>query len=337
MQPAVIRNLLKGRYNLTVNENLALSPPETDLESMLQYVKSIIRESIDTGEKTLKEMALYFAQSQGKLLRPTLTLACGLICKGSKKLDLEELYFTAAGVEMLHMSALVHDDIIDRAEMRRGKPTINAIYGSDMALLLGDYFYSRALSLMSKISDMSILEQALSVIARMVEGEVKQKKEAFDTGISLKDYLARIARKTASLTAFSCFAGAQVAKLAEKEVKALVKFGEYFGKAYQIRDDILDFLKNEHLLKKPACDLHQGIFTLPMVLYLKENRHGFANSVVSEEQVKSLYDKCIKSSAVSRSILLCNTYLEKSLRILMTFPDSPIRFKIINILQKAYF
>jgi hypothetical protein len=74
-----------------------------------------------------------------------------------------------------------------------------------------------------------------------------------------------------------------------------------------------------------------------MVLYLKENRHGFANSVVSEEQVKSLYDKCKKSSAVSRSILLCNTYLEKSLRILKTFPDSPIRFKVVNILQKAYF
>ncbi|HHW02332.1 MAG TPA: polyprenyl synthetase family protein [Thermoanaerobacterales bacterium] len=321
---------------MTVNENLALSPPETDLESMLQYVKSIIRDSIDTGEKTLKEMALYFAQSQGKLLRPTLTLACGLICKGSKKLDLEELYFTAAGVEMLHMSALVHDDIIDRAEMRRGKPTINAIYGSDMALLLGDYFYSRALSLMSNISDISILEQALSVIARMVEGEVKQKEEAFDTGISLKDYLTRIARKTASLTAFSCFAGARVARLAEKEVKALVRFGEYFGKAYQIRDDILDFLKNEHLLKKPASDLHQGIFTLPMVIYLKENRLESEHPIISPRQVKSLYEKCIKSGAVSRSILMCNNYLDKSMSIIKTFTDNPIRYKMIKTLQKIY-
>jgi len=311
--------------------------PGLGIDSLLGQVQKIIRQSIDTREKPLREMALYFISSQGKLLRPLLVLLCGLISGKAGDPDPEELCIAAAGVEMLHMSALVHDDIIDKAVIRRGKPSINAIYGNDMALLLGDYFYSRSLQLLSRISMCDVLEKALDVIARMTEGEVKQKKEVFNVKTGIKDYMIKITRKTASLTAFSCFTGARVAKLPEKEVKYLVKFGEYFGKAYQIRDDILDFLKNEQILKKPAADLDQGIFTLPMILYLRDKSHMPDDSTVSKEQLESLYDRCARSGAVSRSAMLCNAYLDKSVRIMETFPDSMIRLKIFDILQKAYF
>lgn len=318
-----------------MNKDMAAVIPEYNMESMLQKVRCLIEESIDTRDKTLKEIALYFADSQGKMLRPTLTLACGLIGDYDKRLSLEELYFAAAGVEMLHMSALVHDDIIDEAKIRRGRPTVNAAYGTKMALLLGDYFYSRALDLLSELSDRSILKQAIRVIARMTEGEVKQREQAFDTGVTLKDYLRRISLKTASLTAFSCYAGARVAGLPEKMVGILVKFGEYFGKAYQIRDDILDFLEDERRLRKPAGDLDQGILTLPMILHLKERGHR-AGGPLSKSDMKFLHDECLKSMQIERSSLICNNYLNKSLCLLEYFPNSKIHSKIIDILQKVY-
>src|SRR5690606_12918177 len=129
----------------------------------------------------------------------------------------------AAGVELLHMSALVHDDIIDRAKIRRGQPSINALYGNDLALLLGDYFYSCALRLMSGLSQTCVLKEALKVIALMVEGEIKQQRQAFDLNTSIKDYMVRITYKTAALTSLSCFAGACTAKLPAEKTRLLAK------------------------------------------------------------------------------------------------------------------
>ena len=219
-----------------------------DMGYMLEQVRCYILNSIDTKDRSLREMALYFADNQGKLLRPTLTLACGLIGESSG-INMDELYQAAAGVEILHMSALVHDDILDRAVIRRGKSSVNAVYGESMALLLGDYFYSRALNLMGGLSASCILTQALKVIARMVEGEVKQQKQAFDFTTSIKDYLKVITYKTAYLTSFSCYAGAQTANLSKNQTRLLVKIGYDFGKSYQVRDDILDFLGDEASLK----------------------------------------------------------------------------------------
>ena len=171
---------------------------------MLESVENRIS-NINTYDPTLRKMALYFANNQGKMLRPTLTLTCGLI-GGSENVKMDELYMAAAGVEMLHMSALLHDDILDKAKTRRGQPSVNALYGQDKALLLGDYFYSRALHILSRLSHKSILEKAIKVIAQMVEGEIKQQRQAFDITTQIKDYLTIISCKQL-LTSFSCLPG----------------------------------------------------------------------------------------------------------------------------------
>lgn len=320
-----------------------------DIEFMLDNVRNYILNSIDTKDFMLREMALYFAQNQGKMLRPMLTLSCGLI-NNPENIDMDELYMAAAGVELLHMSALVHDDILDRAKIRRGKPSINALYGKDKALLLGDYFYSCALSLMSELSHTCILKKALNVIALMVEGEIKQQRQAFDFKTSIKDYIVRITYKTASLTSLSCFVGAYTAKLPADKINLLVKMGQDFGKAYQIRDDILDFLGDEQHLKKPSSDLIQGTVTLPMILLFKmmktKNPHVLfsymKNGKLSDDLAHCLPANnqiCVsqlKKVAVNKAANYCNRFLSRCIKYLGSFPPCEINQNLVHIIEKIY-
>ncbi|HHY70491.1 MAG TPA: polyprenyl synthetase family protein [Thermoanaerobacterales bacterium] len=318
-----------------------------DMEFMLEKVRHYILNSMDTRDNMLREMALYFATNQGKMLRPTLTLACGLI-ENMGRIDIGELYRAAAGVEILHMSALVHDDILDRANIRRGQPSINALYGKDNALLLGDYFYSRALHIMSDLSHICILRKALKVIARMVEGEIKQQQQAFDFSTDIKDYIVMITYKTASLTSLSCFAGARTANLPDEKIRLLAKMGQDFGKAYQIRDDILDFLGDEEHLKKPPSDLAQGTITLPMIFFIKMIKAIDIEEVyLGEEEGK--YGKLgnnrpismshllhLKNEAVKKAVDYCNHLLIRSTKRLDIFPPCEIKQKMLETLEKMH-
>ncbi len=293
------------------------------LEYMLQNVKDYMLNAIDTKDFMLREMAMYFAQNQGKMLRPRLTLFCGLI-ENPENVDMDELYRAAAGVEILHMSALVHDDILDEGEIRRGKPSINALYGRDKALLLGDYFY-----------------------ALMVEGEIKQQRQAFDFTTSVKDYMVRITYKTASLTSLSCFAGACTGKLPDDKVKLLVKMGQDLGKAYQIRDDIMDFMGDEQHLKKPASDLDQGTITLPMILLLKMTKPQNPHAIFSYIKNGQLRDGnwtaeneiCVaqlKKAAVNKAAQYCNRFLTRCIKYLDNFPSCKIKENMAETIENIY-
>lgn len=316
------------------------------LEYMLQNVKDYMLNAIDTKDFMLREMAMYFAQNQGKMLRPRLTLFCGLI-ENPENVDMDELYRAAAGVEILHMSALVHDDILDEGEIRRGKPSINALYGRDKALLLGDYFYACALRLMSNLSHICILKEALRVIALMVEGEIKQQRQAFDFTTSVKDYIIRITYKTASLTSLSCFAGACTGKLPDDKVKLLVKMGQDLGKAYQIRDDIMDFMGDEQHLKKPASDLDQGTITLPMILLLKMTKPQNPHAIFSYIKNGQLRDGnwtaeneiCVaqlKKAAVNKAAQYCNRFLTRCIKYLDNFPSCKIKENMAETIENIY-
>lgn len=321
----------KGLTALSVGEIL-------DMEFMLEKVRSCILNSIETRDKMLWEMAYYFATNQGKMLRPILTLSCGLI-ENADKIDMDKLYLAAAGVEILHMSALVHDDILDNAQIRRGQPSINALYGKDRALLLGDYFYSRALYLLSRLSHSCILRQALKVITLMVEGEIKQQQQAFDFTTSIKDYITRITYKTASLTSLSCIAGARTANLSDEKIRLLAKMGQEFGKAYQIRDDIMDFLGDEKNLKKPPSDLEQGTITLPMILLIKmTNADGFSPEELYErlrnERIVSMSH--LKIKAAKKAADYCNRLITRSIKHLRIFTYCDIKQNMVKTLEKVY-
>lgn len=322
-----------------------------DIEFMLEKVRHCILNSMDTRDSLLREMALYFAENQGKMLRPMLTLSCGLI-ENPERIDMDELCRAAAGVEILHMSALVHDDILDKTDVRRGRASINALYGRDKALLLGDYFYSRALYLMSCLSNSHILKEALKVIALMVEGEIKQQRQAFDFTTGVRDYIVRITCKTASLTALSCIAGARTADMADEKIRLLAKVGQDFGRAYQIRDDILDFLGDEERLKKPPSDLVQGTITLPMIFLLKMIKASGSEALYSYKDSKSaggriqvsckgktvsvLHLSELKTKAVKRAAEYCNRLLARSTKHLGIFPPCEIKQKMVQVLEKIY-
>jgi len=207
-----------------------------ELGENLDKVETIIESSLKSKNKPLEKLLKTLSNAGGKRLRPAFVI----LSAGFGKARDDRLWTAAAGIEILHMATLVHDDIIDDAGMRRGKPTINRLHGDKMAVYMGDYLLTRAVSLLSKAVPEKRLEQIAKGIKSICEAEVEQFYSRFDTGVSIVTYLKRIGRKTAAMFSFSCAEGAFLSKTPQKHVRNLAKFGFYYGMAFQIQDDILN-------------------------------------------------------------------------------------------------
>ena len=196
-----------------------------------------------------------------------------ILASGFGKVWDNKVLKAAAGIEILHMATLVHDDIIDGAGLRRGKPTINRLHGDKMAVYMGDFLLTRAVMLLSKTLPKERLDRIASGIKSVCEAEVEQFYSRFNLDISLTTYLKRISRKTASIFAFSCSEGAFLSKCKEDHLKKLTKLGYYYGMAFQIRDDILDLTGDSKKTGKPeGNDIKEGVITLPLILALQKSK-----------------------------------------------------------------
>jgi octaprenyl-diphosphate synthase len=176
----------------------------------------------------------------------------------------------AAAVEFLHTATLLHDDVVDLAELRRGRPTANHVWGSRRAVLVGDFFFARASSMVVEDGNLDILWVFSNTIRRMAEGEILQLQRSFDPDVTEAHYFAVIERKSADLLAAACEAGAILGGVTRAEVRRVAEFGRELGLAYQLRDDALDYSAGEEVLgKRPYTDVSEGKVTLPLLLTLK--------------------------------------------------------------------
>ncbi|MBR6756160.1 MAG: polyprenyl synthetase family protein [Peptococcaceae bacterium] len=238
------------------------------MQKNLNKVEEFLNDFMTFNEPYISKSALEVLSSGGKRVRPTLViLTASAFGQEEKAIPL------AAAMELIHMSSLIHDDIIDGADTRRGMPTLNVAHSRQYALHTGDYVLTKAVEL---VSEQPNGQRLLSVIAdlsiEMSLGEIEQLRTMYDVEQTVEDYNYRIDRKTALLMATSCQAGALVAYAPEELADLYYQIGHNLGMAFQIKDDILDFETSAKKLGKPAGeDLARGIMTLPTILVLQKD------------------------------------------------------------------
>ena len=235
-------------------------------EGELNQVEVLLKKSIISEVALIPELSNHLIGSGGKRFRPLLLLICSDLC-GYKS---ERRYIMAIVLEFIHTASLLHDDVIDHADTRRGKASANHVWGNSASVLVGDYLYSKAFKMMSEDGDLAINKLISTVSNTMAEGEVFQLVKSGDFEITEKEYFSLIEKKTAILISAACAVGALLAKSPDTQISALMRFGMRLGTAFQMTDDTLDYVAAEKEFGKAiGTDLREGKITLPLIHTLK--------------------------------------------------------------------
>jgi heptaprenyl diphosphate synthase len=305
------------------------------LKKDLNLIEDALNEVIQAEHPVLRKASTQLLKAGGKRIRPVFVLLSGQF----GNYDMDRIITVAVSLELIHMATLVHDDVIDEAELRRGKPTVKHLYGNRVAMYTGDYILARALENISGIKEPGIHQLLSRTLVEVCQGEIEQIKDKYKWDQHLRHYLRRIKRKTALLIATSCKLGAIATGVPEKEANKLYRYGYYIGMSYQIIDDILDFTSTAKILGKPAGnDLFQGNITLPVLFAMKDRsfkmmleRSFTSAGTVSADEFNQLLDKLKRSDAIEASYRVSDQYLDKALKALDSLPDAKAKATLSDI------
>jgi all-trans-nonaprenyl-diphosphate synthase len=307
-----------------------LQPVESDLEDLL----SDLRNLIGAGHPILQAAAEHLFSAGGKRLRPGIVLLLSRALDpagalGSRHRRLAEI------TEMIHTASLVHDDVVDEADTRRGVATVHSRFNSRVAVLAGDFLFAQASWHLANLDNLEVVKLLSRVIMDLAEGEVRQGLFRYDTGQSLETYLEKSYCKTASLMANSARAAGVLSGLPEPQLDLLYQFGRQLGLAFQVVDDILDFTGDDAQLGKPAAsDLASGTLTAP-VLYAMEQQPLLA--VLIEREFSELEDLpqalalVRQSDGIQRSRQLAEGFARKAGECLDFLPPSESRKALLAL------
>ncbi len=288
----------------------------------------------------IPQLAGYLVSSGGKRLRPMLTLAAAQLCaaEGDRQVRL------AACVEFIHTATLLHDDVVDESDLRRGKASANAVWGNQASVLVGDFLLSRAFQLMVADGSLRILEILSHASAVIAEGEVLQLTTANDTETDEAAYLQVIESKTARLFAAACQIGAVIPGRPMAEEKALEQFGLNLGIAFQLIDDVLDYsAKQEKLGKTVGDDFHEGKITLPVILAYRrgtdEERTFWRRVMEDLDQAEDGADLAhaqalmIRHGSLDDTVKRARHYGDRARDALAIFPESAVKTALSEIVE----
>lgn len=294
------------------------------IEGEKQMVEAILQEQMKDVPEELSIPASSILFANGKRLRPILLLN---ICKMLGRIR-KEAYYLAAAVELIHTASLIHDDIIDDADIRRGVPTVNTKWGSKIAVLAGDLLVAKAAKLVIKYGDRRIFSLIADVVEKMSKGEALELSLRGKKDITEKDYLRVINLKTASLFATAARIGAIIGGANQRQEKLLFLFGRNLGLAFQITDDILNITSEEKVMGKPTIsDIKEGNFTLPYLLLLKSG--GFRELIKMDPN--HIREVLGKSGVLAKSEQKARSYIERAKRYLEHFPPSPAKEALLKL------
>ncbi len=238
---------------------------ERNAES-LELVERAMREQFSSDAALVGLLGEHLLASGGKRMRPTLVMLAAQLCgyTGSRRVQV------GAAIELLHTASLLHDDVVDFSELRRGRPSANSLWGNRRAVLAGDFLYSRACTMIVEDGDTDILLIFANAIRSMAEGEILQLEKSYDSTVTESHYFRVIECKSAMLLSTSTESGAILGGVTRAERRRLSNFGRELGLAFQLRDDALDYEAGEEALGKiPNTDIREGKVTLPLLLALK--------------------------------------------------------------------
>ena len=281
----------------------------------------------------LSELLEYSLKSNGKRIRPVLTLLSGKFYD----YNLDYLLPMATAVEIMHTATLVHDDAIDNSLVRRGRPTINKLWGEEQAVLLGDYLFAEAGALTASTQNLRAIKLFASTLKTISSGELNQAFNAFNLEQNRQQYFQRVSQKTAALFSMATESGAVLNQAPEKSIQILIEYSYNLGIAFQIVDDILDFIGTEEELGKPiGSDLAQGTLTLPAILLLEYYPEDnpikrLFNNRNKLDEIKLAIKLVRNSSIIQECYQIASDYCTKAWHNLKLLPDNASRQSLIAL------
>ena len=303
--------------------NKISTPIKLEMKSFDKFFKDNLRSDV----KLINTVINYLCKIKGKQFRTTLCLLCSNL-SGKKTNNFS--YLSAATVEMLHIATLLHDDVVDDSDVRRGWPTINAIWKNKISILVGDYMFSKALINISQFNNLECINVLASISKRLSEGEIIQIEKAINKSMNEDTYFKMISDKTASLISASCFLGFYSNNNDEGLGESIKKFGEYLGIAYQIKDDIFDIIGNiKDTGKSSDLDLKKNMLTLPYIYSIsqldKKSRRSLLikiRKIKSKEDIIEIKNTIERFGGIEYSKKKLFEYSDKARYELSKFPNS---------------
>lgn len=296
---------------------------------MLEVNKCII-EHLQSEVPMIPQIATYLIAAGGKRIRPLLTLACTRIYG----YDGDRPFNLAASVEFIHTATLLHDDVVDESDQRRGKKAANLVFGNQATVLVGDFLFSRAFQLMVADGSIDVLRILSDASAIISQGEVKQLSIANNLDTSMEDYIDVIKAKTAALFSASTEIGPVIAGAQDDQIKAMHEYGLNLGIAFQITDDILDYSSaQEKLGKDVGDDFYEGKITAPVLFALQKadpDERAFMQNTIGDKKFKDgdfefMQSVLEKHNALEDAIAMAQHYGELAKKSLSKTPESELR------------
>ncbi|MFC0014680.1 MULTISPECIES: polyprenyl synthetase family protein [Allobacillus] len=309
---------------------MKLAATLSSIKPEMDQVERKIKEITSAEPSMISHTSSHLLEAGGKRIRPVFVLLASKFGAPMQKNVIE----VAIALELIHMASLVHDDVIDRATIRRGKPTVNDLWDNGTAMFTGDFIFARAVELLQNLDEPRLHLVLSHTIHQLTLGEIEQLKDRYMIGQNLFRYFRRIKRKTALLIASSTELGAISSQCNDEEIKQLKRFGYYIGMAYQIIDDILDFTASEKELGKPVgSDLLNGHLTLPTILAIQKDEASLSSieayfkdpTAYNREQIIQTIQDIGSSSAIDEAYAWSDAYLDRALIALEKLPSHPIK------------
>jgi octaprenyl-diphosphate synthase len=301
-------------------------------------VEGLIELKLDSKVSLIKKMSEYHLKSGGKRLRALLTLGSAKLAGYDQK-ETRDINLSAC-VELIHSATLLHDDVIDESDLRRGIKTSNALWGNQSSILVGDYLLSRCFEIMVDDGDLEILKLLSSTSSKIAQGEVKQLEYKGEADLLEETYIDIINLKTAALFSAATKTGACLAKSNEKEKSALESYGKNIGLAFQIADDALDYYSKEIIFgKKIGKDFYEGKITLPLIIIFQRadshERNFLIDTFKKIKRTKEDFGKTLelikKYKAVEDSLQRAEYFVNVSHDALGIFKDCPEKKILQNL------
>ncbi|MBF0876782.1 polyprenyl synthetase family protein [Gluconobacter cerevisiae] len=290
----------------------------------------------------IPQLGAHLVAAGGKRLRPLLTLAASRLCGYQSTPENQRHVGLAACVEFIHTATLLHDDVVDESNLRRGLASANAVFGNKASVLVGDFLFARSFQLMTADGSLKVMAILSDASATIAEGEVLQMVTQNDLSTPVERYLEVIHGKTAALFAAACRVGAVVADRPEAEEVALDRFGTNLGMAFQLVDDALDYAADQQILGKTVGDdMREGKITLPVLAAYEagspEDRAFWERVIEKGEQTDADLSHALglieKTGAIATTIARARVYAAEAVEALSIFPDSELRRLMAETVQ----
>ena len=304
-----------------------------DLVIVKKNIQELSNKESEYSDEISKRLS-YVLSSPGKQLRPVITLICS---KLFGKFNKENSLRMATAVELLHIATLIHDDTVDKADVRRGKATASNLWGNNIAVLLGDYVFATSAIFVCDTGNITLVKRFAETIVELSKGELFENIESNNFSLTKEKYYEKTYLKTASLFKTSSFSGSVIGGGNNENIKSISKFGFHFGMAYQIQDDILDITSSKNKEGKPVFnDLSEGVITLPIILYLESKKYN--NELIKKltgKEKEGLLKEIINSKSIEESKKIANFHYDKAIKYLSDIPKSKYRKALESIIETS--